>query len=51
MPKGVSANDAAMVEPLAVAVHSVKKVPIAGEDVLVIWGGTIGILVARCKAI
>ena len=48
MPKGVSANDAAMVEPLAVAVHSVKKVPaIEGEDVLVVGGGTIGILVAQ----
>ena len=48
MPKTVSANDAAMVEPLAVAVHSVKKVPdIEGENILVVGGGTIGILVAQ----
>lgn len=48
MPKTISANDAAMVEPLAVAVHSVKKVPgIEGEDILIVGGGTIGILVAQ----
>jgi len=48
MPKTVSANDAAMVEPLAVAVHSVKKVPdIEGQDILIVGGGTIGILVAQ----
>jgi len=48
IPKTVSVNDAAMVEPLAVAVHSVKKVPgVEGEDILIVGGGTIGILVAQ----
>jgi L-iditol 2-dehydrogenase len=48
MPAGVSPDDAAMVEPLAVAVHSVKKVPnIKGENILIVGGGTIGILTAQ----
>ena len=48
MPKTANADDAAMVEPLAVAVHSVKKVPdIEGEDILIIGGGVIGLLVAQ----
>lgn len=48
MPGTVSADDAAMVEPLAVAVHAVNKVPdIQGQSVLIVGGGTIGILVAQ----
>jgi L-iditol 2-dehydrogenase len=48
MPENTSPDDAAMVEPLAVAVHSVSKVPdIEGEDILITGGGTIGILVAQ----
>ena len=48
IPEAVSASDAAMVEPLAVAVHSVNKVPdIEGAAILVVGGGTIGILVAQ----
>ena len=48
MPKGVSADDAAMVEPLSVAVHAVKKAsPLQGKDVLVIGGGPIGNLTAQ----
>jgi len=48
MPAGVSADDAAMVEPLAVAVHSVRKVPaIKGRPVLVVGAGTIGQCIAQ----
>ena len=48
MFKTANADEAAMVEPLAVAVHSVKKVPdIEGEDILIIGGGVIGLLVAQ----
>jgi L-iditol 2-dehydrogenase len=42
MPAGVDADDAAMTEPLAVAVHSVRRIEsIQGKRVLVIGGGTI----------
>ena len=48
MPKNATPDDAAMVEPLAVAVHAVKKVPdIKDKDVLVTGGGPIGSLVAQ----
>jgi L-iditol 2-dehydrogenase len=48
MPGGVSADDAAMVEPLSVAVHGVKKAaPVQGKNVLVIGGGPIGNLTAQ----
>ncbi len=48
MPSGVTADDAAMVEPLAVAVHSARRPgEIAGKDVLVLGGGTIGNLTAQ----
>ncbi len=48
MPKGVSADDAAMVEPLSVAVHAVRKAsPLKDKDVLVLGGGPIGNLTAQ----
>lgn len=48
VPEGISADEAAMVEPLAVAVHAVGKVPdLAGRRILVCGGGTIGNLVAQ----
>lgn len=48
MPAGVDADDAAMTEPLAVAVHSVKRIEsIQGKRVLVLGGGTIGNLTAQ----
>ena len=48
MPENATPDDAAMVEPLAVAVHSVSKVPnIEGKDVLVTGAGTIGNLIAQ----
>lgn len=48
MAQGVSPEDAAMIEPLAVAVHTVNKVPdIKGKSLLVIGAGTIGNLTAQ----
>lgn len=48
IPPGVDANDAAMTEPLAVAVHSVRRLgSIQGKRVLVLGGGTIGNLTAQ----
>jgi L-iditol 2-dehydrogenase len=48
MPPGVTPDDAAMVEPLAVAVHAVRR-PAAIRDkrVLILGGGTIGNLTAQ----
>jgi len=48
LEKGVSPEDAAMIEPLAVAVHTVNKVScIKGKNLLVIGAGTIGNLTAQ----
>jgi len=48
MPPGVDADDAAMTEPLAVAVHSVRRIKsLQGKRVLVLGGGTIGNLTAQ----
>ncbi len=47
LPATLSLRDAALVEPLAVACHNVERGKVtAGEDVLVIGGGPIGLLVA-----
>lgn len=47
LPAGMSLRDAALIEPTAVACHDVKRGRVvAGEDVLVIGGGPIGMLVA-----
>ncbi|MCW2306312.1 zinc-dependent alcohol dehydrogenase [Rhodobium gokarnense] len=47
LPEGISLKSAALVEPTAVACHDVRRGRVApGEDVLVIGGGPIGILVA-----
>ena len=47
LPKGLDLAHAALIEPLAVACHDVKRGGVAeGEDVLVIGGGPIGLLVA-----
>lgn len=47
LPDGVSLAHAALIEPLAVACHDVERGRLAaGEDVLVIGGGPIGLLVA-----
>jgi len=47
LPDSLSLSHAALVEPLAVASHDCKRARVAaGEDVLVIGGGPIGMLVA-----
>lgn len=47
MPEGLGLAHAALIEPLAVACHDVDRGRVAaGEDVLVIGGGPIGLLVA-----
>ncbi len=48
LPEGLSHDEGAMVEPLAVAVHAVRRVrELGGKNVLVIGGGPIGNLVAQ----
>ena len=48
LPDGLSFDEGAMIEPLAVAVHAVKRVSaIHNKNVLVIGGGPIGNLVAQ----
>lgn len=47
LPEGLSLEVAALVEPLAVAVHDVRRARLkAGETALVIGGGPIGMLIA-----
>ncbi len=47
LPASLSLREAALVEPLAVACHNVERGQVKpGEDVLVIGGGPIGLLVA-----
>ena len=48
MPPHVEADDAAMTEPLAVAVHAVRRASsVEGKNVLVLGAGTIGNLTAQ----
>lgn len=45
LPAGISLEDGAMVEPAAIAVHCISRAAIVpGDRVLVIGGGTIGLL-------
>ena len=47
LPEGLDVSDAALVEPLAVGLHAVDMARIpAGEDVLVIGAGPVGLAVA-----
>nr|WP_319385100.1 alcohol dehydrogenase catalytic domain-containing protein [uncultured Roseibium sp.] len=47
LPEGLDLAHAALIEPLAVACHDVNRAQVKpGEDVLVIGGGPIGLLVA-----
>jgi len=47
LPNTLSLEHAALIEPVAVAVHDVRRGQVAaGEDVLVIGGGPIGMLIA-----
>lgn len=46
LPEGVSYEEAAMLEPMAVAVHAIRRAAAGRADQIVIWGlGTIGLLV------
>ena len=46
LPSSLSLRDAALVEPLAVAVHDVKRADLSANDkVLIVGGGPIGLLV------
>lgn len=48
VPDGLSSRDAVFAEPLAVAVRAVRKAgPVQGASVVVVGGGTIGMLVAQ----
>ena len=48
IPQSLSDNAAAMIEPLAVAVHDVRRAPVElGDQAVVIGGGPIGLLVAH----
>ncbi|RDI96407.1 alcohol dehydrogenase [Meiothermus sp. QL-1] len=47
LPDGVSAEEGALVEPLAVAVHAVALGRVAGRTVAVLGAGPIGLLVAQ----
>lgn len=47
VPAGATLRHAALVEPLAVACHDVRRARlVAGEDTLVVGGGPIGLLIA-----
>ncbi|POH59907.1 zinc-dependent alcohol dehydrogenase [Arthrobacter glacialis] len=46
LPDGVSLEEGALLEPLAVALHAVRKTPVAGATVLIVGGGAIGQLTA-----
>lgn len=51
LKKGVRSEDAAMIEPLAVAIHNCGKVPsLKGKRVAVMGAGTIGNLTAQIAA-
>ena len=46
LPKGVSYEEAAMLEPMAVAVHAIRRAKVSTSDWIVVWGlGTIGLFV------
>jgi len=47
LPAGLSDTDGALVEPVAVAVHNVRRAELlTGDTVLVVGGGPIGLLIA-----
>jgi 2-desacetyl-2-hydroxyethyl bacteriochlorophyllide A dehydrogenase len=51
LPAGLSLRTGALVEPVAVAAHDVRRAGhVAGQKVVVVGGGPIGLLVARVAA-
>ena len=51
LPDGLDLRSAALVEPTAVAVHDVQRAEVAaGEQVLVVGGGPVGVLIAIVAA-
>ncbi len=49
LPDGLSFEQAAMVEPLSVALHAVRRVPpLSGGSSVVVGAGTIGLLLIQC---
>lgn len=49
IPEGVTFNQAAMVEPLSIAVHAVRISPVKiGDNAVVLGAGTIGLLIIQC---
>lgn len=48
LPESMSLDEGALIEPLAVAVHAVRRAgDVAGQDICVLGAGPIGILVAQ----
>ena len=47
LPDHVTDRQAALIEPLAVAYRAVSRIPVAGQTVLVVGAGTIGLLVLK----
>lgn len=48
LPEGMGLDEGAMIEPLAVAVHAVRRAgDVIGQDICVLGAGPIGILVAQ----
>lgn len=49
VPESISLDEAAMIEPIAVAVHAVRRAGgVLGKKVMVLGAGTIGNLVGQC---
>jgi L-iditol 2-dehydrogenase len=52
IPKGVSYEEAALVEPLSIALHAVNCTPINLNDTAVVFGaGTIGLMITKLLAL
>lgn len=47
VPDGADWSEYALVEPLAVAVHAAKRVPVGGRRVMISGAGAIGLLIAQ----
>lgn len=47
VPEGVPWRDAALIEPLAVAIHAVRRAPVNDRRVVISGAGAIGLLIAQ----